>query len=1169
MRLIKTKLFLVFSLCFLLLKVNSQSYNMANQTVTDCNASFFDSDNTPTGNYGHSENLLFSICPNGADSIIMSFTSFCTEQNLDVLYFFDGPNLASPMIGSPQSGNTSLPPDVIATSGCLTILFESDASVNCTGWEASWQTIINTPSNPIFDPIPAQACNTTSVTLTLDQDIVCSSLNTSNMSIFGPSNQSITNITPVNCVNNVTNSIVVDFAPGTNQNGNYQVQLDADFTDDCNNMWSLTSFGNFTVDGCPISAEILANDTICLGECTDLTAIASDGDGNYNYAWNNGLASNAGPHNVCPITTTTYQVTVTDGTSAPAGTASKTVYVIQPVTMPANFTVCQTDPVIDLDATPNVGYWSGPCFGNDTLQGIFHPFWCGTGVKTVTFNHYGCENTMDITINPMNFWTSNYLLCPGSSAFNFSNNNSGGTFSGTGITDAVAGTFDPVVAGTGTHTITYSNPPCTDRTRNITVGTPVIQNDDTICSNYGIYEPSFNPKGGAWSYPANPAAITNWYWCRFNPTTAGAGTHSLLYTYGDCVDTLKITVSDVEAGNDLLRCVSNPPFNITGASPPGGLWSGVGITDAINGTFDPGTNGGNNFTSWIYYSINGCTDSLRMFVRKTDIPVNPLPSFCEYDADFTLNNTNTGRTPWSGTWSGNGVTNTSSNGTFSPSIAGTGTHTLYYEVNGCPDSTLITVFGNPNLNDTSVCILQSIFDIPTSIPGGFWSGNGIVNPTSGSFLPSTAGAGIHTIEYITPDNCYYYVNISVTAMPVVSVSGLPNSWCLADTNFVINAMPANGNWVGTTNDSVFNPFDAGTGNFNISYEIGTGECLVSASASIAIDDTLKITPYFTDTIICIDDYIKIGATGSGGNELNYSFSWNHGLGNSFENIVQADTNTVYSISLEDGCSQAATANLEVNLQQDFNLSFETSNIQCFDTDGFAKVNVTPNSNYAYKWNDDPITTTNTINALAGYAYKVIVTDNNNCEKEEYIEIPAYSQLLADFSVSPNDECVNLLEPEVYLINQSIGGTSGNWSFGDGKSLNYDVNQGNISHFYEDTGSFEIFLSLSNEGNCTDSKLQTVCVIPKSLVVSPTAFSPNGDGMNDEFKFKSFGAGRIVFTIYNRWGEKLFETNDINKGWDGTYKGKKMPIGNYTWQVEFHSLENNNTQIEKGSFQLIK
>ncbi len=1152
-------------------QLKSQSYSMSNNSVSDCFASFTDSDIGPNGEYGHNENYTFTICPTGADSIILDFTSFCTELNLDVLRFFDGPDTLSPLIGIPFSGNTSLPPQIIATSGCLTIHFQSDASVLCTGWDASWQTIINTPTNPIFDPITAQLCNTTSVTLTLDQQIVCSSLNVSNISIFGPTNQTINTLTPINCVNNTTQTIQVDFSPGTDQNGNYQIQLNADFTDACGNIWPLSAFGSFTVDGCPISAEIIsddANDTICLGECINLSANAWDGDGNYNYAWNNGISNGAGPHNICPNNTTTYQVSVTDGTNAPAGIATKTIYVIQPVIMPNDTIVCQTTPVFDLDASPNIGYWTGSCFGNDTLQGLFHPFWCGTGVKTVTFNYYGCQSDMDITINPMNFWTSNYLVCPGSAAFNFSTNNPGGIYSGTGITDANLGTFDPSVAGVGSHLITYTNAPCTERKRWITVGNVTMPPDDTICSNDGRYEPNISPHGGAWTYPPNPAAITNWYWCRFDPTIAGAGTHALLYTYGDCIDTFRITVFDVEAGNNLLRCVENAPFNLTGASPPGGLWSGMGITDAVNGTFNPAANGGADFNPWVYYTINGCSDSLRIYVRNTHININPLPSFCDYDSDFSLDYSNTGRTPWSGTWSGTGVTNSSSNGTFSPSLAGEGTHTLYYEVNSCPDSTIVTVYANAHLQDTTVCIAQSIFDIPTAISGGTWSGSGIVNPVNGSFLASQAGIGTHNIEFISADGCYYYLDITVTSLPTLNLNGLPNSWCLADTNFIINASPSNGNWTGTTNDSIFNPIDAGSGLFNINYSIGTGQCQVSISTSINIEDTLKINPYFVDTTICENSLIKIGANGNGGNQLNYTYTWSNGMGNSPENIVTITADTSFVVELNDGCSQTASTTLNVHLHPNFEININSSEILCFGTDAWAEVHAIPAGVYTYEWTTNPINTNNYISIKAGDFYSVKVLDNNGCFKESSVLIPSYEKLKADFTISPNDECLDLLNATFYLIDQSTGVEKGEWNFGDNKTQNYILNE-NIYHTYEDTGIYTIRLKVENGTNCSDYKELSVCITPKTLVIAPTAFTPNNDQINDVFFLHAIGIGFVEFSIFNRWGEEVFQSDNIDIGWDGNYQNFKAQEGNYTWQAKFHSYENNNTQLEKGTFQLIR
>ena len=1149
------------------INVPAQSYSISNATVNDCYADFTDSDE---GNsvmpsfYGHNEDYTFSICPSGADSIVLSFASFCSELNLDVISFYDGPDLTSPQIGISYSGIVNIPP-IIATSGCLTVHFVSDASVACEGWQASWTSIITTPDNPTFAPIVNPSCNTNSLTLTLDQDVVCNAVNAANFSMFGPSGQTVTAVTPLNCVNGSSNTLQVDFTPGLNSNGNYTVQFSSDFLDACDSLWQLTAFGNFAVSDCPISLDIQSPDTlICTGTCTTLEAVAWGGDGNYAYNWNNGLPASAGPHNVCPLNTTTYTCSVTDGSGAPAGFDQITVVVVPPAILPPNFTICQSDPNVDLDAVPNTGYWDGPCFGNDTLAGIFHPGWCGTGVKSIYYNNGGCIDSMEITITPMSVGATNQLVCPGSPPFNIWTNNPGGVFTGTGITDAALGTFDPVLAGPGVHNINYSNPPCSDRTKIITVGTATIQADDTLCINSDRLTPVFNPKGGTWTGPG----VTNWYWCRFDAGNAGPGSHDLIYTYGSCSDTLRITVIDIDAGSNMTVCPFEAPFNMLGL-PAGGLWTGSGIVDPILGTFNPNVNAGNNYTIDVSYSLNGCSDTIIMRGRNTVIGVSPLDSFCHYNSDFTLNYTNTERTPDGGSWSGTGVSNTSSNGTFSPALAGPGDNYIYYTANTCVDSILVTVFPDPFLSDTSICIEHSAFDLATAVPGGLWIGDGIVNPLTGTFLPSLAGLGIHNIVYVTPDSCFYSMDITVDSLPTINLNGLPDSWCFADTNFIITVSPAGGVWGGAGLDSMVNPISLGSGVHTVSYTIGSGECAASSSKAIQVLDTLKITPAFTDTSVCPGEYVRLEVSASGGDFLNYGFSWDLGLGGASEIVLQADSNNTYTATLTDGCSDEVSASVNVIVYPDFNLAFDSSASVCFGLNGWVSVAPNPSGLYNYVWEGDSSLNADSIPGIAGRFYDVIVENQlTGCTQSGSIKIPSFGQIVADFLATPNDRCVDLLDPEFYFIDQSIGGDSGTWNYGDGSSSAYEAFE-NLYHEYEDTGTYQVVLQIVNEGGCMDEQVLSVCVAPKTLVIAPTAFSPNNDGVNDVFFVRTIGANELSLSVYNRWGELVFETNDIEQAWDGSFQNNLQEIGTYTWRLSYFSVEKKKDELVKGSFQLIR
>ena len=89
------------------------------------------------------------------------------------------------------------------------------------------------------------------------------------------------------------------------------------------------------------------------------------------------------------------------------------------------------------------------------------------------------------------------------------------------------------------------------------------------------------------------------------------------------------------------------------------------------------------------------------------------------------------------------------------------------------------------------------------------------------------------------------------------------------------------------------------------------------------------------------------------------------------------------------------------------------------------------------------------------------------------------------------------------------------------------------------------------------------------IYMPNAFTPNGDGLNDYFGVSGFNKNRLIkLKIYNRWGRLIFETNDINKRWDGRHKKLPQPVGIYIYYVEMESLKGKRI-TKKGSVTLIR
>lgn len=88
----------------------------------------------------------------------------------------------------------------------------------------------------------------------------------------------------------------------------------------------------------------------------------------------------------------------------------------------------------------------------------------------------------------------------------------------------------------------------------------------------------------------------------------------------------------------------------------------------------------------------------------------------------------------------------------------------------------------------------------------------------------------------------------------------------------------------------------------------------------------------------------------------------------------------------------------------------------------------------------------------------------------------------------------------------------------------------------------------NENNQVVSVSNEVEIIPVAALYIPNAFTPNGDGLNDTFGGVGEGITDYNIQIFDRWGNLLFESNDINKQWDGSYKNELSPSGVYVFKV---------------------
>lgn len=222
----------------------------------------------------------------------------------------------------------------------------------------------------------------------------------------------------------------------------------------------------------------------------------------------------------------------------------------------------------------------------------------------------------------------------------------------------------------------------------------------------------------------------------------------------------------------------------------------------------------------------------------------------------------------------------------------------------------------------------------------------------------------------------------------------------------------------------------------------------------------------------------------------------------------------------------------------------------------AVFNNTSLAGVSFTWNFGDGTTSTEVNPVHDYpnvgTYHVslVAIDSNTCNIIDSTsqDISVYPLPVADFSVAPVPPAVN--KPAIFT-NLCSGGTKYKWLFGDGDSTIKKTTD-TVNHQYNATGTFNACLIAYNDNGCTDTICKPVDAVINPLLDVPNAFTPGRFGRNGYITVSGFGIAKMNWKIYNRWGKLVFETQDRNAGWDGTYRGELQPMDvyAYTLDVEF-------------------
>jgi gliding motility-associated-like protein len=293
----------------------------------------------------------------------------------------------------------------------------------------------------------------------------------------------------------------------------------------------------------------------------------------------------------------------------------------------------------------------------------------------------------------------------------------------------------------------------------------------------------------------------------------------------------------------------------------------------------------------------------------------------------------------------------------------------------------------------------------------------------------------------------------------------------------------------------------------------------------------------------------------------YDIVWSSG---ETTNTISPDTTLTYTatVTSENGCVGQDDVHVTVT-DVDWTiaqvLSFPTS---CSDNNGVVSgvLGGTYTGVPSYEWSGPGANSSNTIDASvwqnlsAGWYYLDVVI--NGCSQNDSIMVDVTTPPVVDVNVTPQTGSMPL---SVAFTDNSSGGNTYSWNFGDGSPTVISANPDEYNHVYEIFGEYTVEYILEQE-NCSDTVYFDINVLLPPpylpmLVQEPNIFSPNGDKINDVFQFNLINVAKLEMTILNRWGDIVYTSDEVAKSaWDGKSNGQDVKEGTYFYKYTATSYQ---------------
>jgi gliding motility-associated-like protein len=452
-------------------------------------------------------------------------------------------------------------------------------------------------------------------------------------------------------------------------------------------------------------------------------------------------------------------------------------------------------------------------------------------------------------------------------------------------------------------------------------------------------------------------------------------------------------------------------------------------------------------------------------------------------------------------------------------------------------------------------------------------------------------AGTYTCTITSDNGCIEIVTVTITEIPamVAVIANQVDVNCHSLNTGIINLSVVDGTapysyvWSGSSsttgnaNDLFVGPQSVTITDFN--------NCSVTLNTVLNEPSALYIDSMATDSMICSESSILIGAVGMGGSTP-YIYTW-------YENGVQISTSqyvmvnpvnsgTQYTVVLSEVCGSPTDTD-------SLTLTFPTAIVPMVIPDPyeacapytFGFINTSVNggdiATTTYDFSNGASQTVplmdnvNQLFDVAGlYDVTMTVTSIHGCIYTATFPqiISALERPKAAFGMTTNP--TTIFETTVGMIDKSIDVVSWYWNVPDGNP-SFSTLQDPTFIFPSKEGNYEVNLTVTSSKGCVDSTKAILIVKSDVIIYAPNTFTPDGDQFNQNWKIVTdgFDGQDWDLEVFNRWGEIVWKSKDKDAEWDGTYAGTLVPQGLYNWKLRAKKNGSDEPRIITGSVMIIR